>query len=82
VTKGHVVQVVGEVQDGYKINYAGQKDYVSQDYVTKGGYSDNVPQVNNQNNNQNNTVPVQTGGTYVFNATSIRVRTGHATYHS
>ncbi|MED4213983.1 SH3 domain-containing protein, partial [Priestia megaterium] len=31
---------------------------------------------------QNNNVTVQTGGTYVVNATSLRVRTGPATYHS
>ena len=82
VTKGQVVQVVGEVQDWFKINYAGQTAYVSKDYVTKGGSSDNVTQGNNQNNNQNNNVTVQTGGTYVVNATSLRVRTGPATYHS
>ncbi|AJH72319.1 cell wall hydrolase, possible N-acetylmuramoyl-L-alanine amidase [Bacillus cereus ATCC 4342] len=82
VTKGQVVQVVGEVQDWFKINYAGQTAYVSKDYVTKGGSSDNATQGNNQNNNQNNNVTVQTGGTYVVNATSLRVRTGPATYHS
>ncbi|MBG0966894.1 SH3 domain-containing protein [Bacillus sp. SRB1LM] len=82
VTKGQVVQVVGEVQDWFKINYAGQTAYVSKDYVTKGGSSDNSTQGNNQNNNQNNNVTVQTGGTYVVNATSLRVRTGPATYHS
>ncbi|WP_242240829.1 SH3 domain-containing protein [Bacillus cereus group sp. BfR-BA-01309] len=82
VTKGQVVQVVGEVQDWFKINYAGQTAYVSKDYVTKGGSSDNVTQGNNQNNNQNNNVTVQTGGTYVVNATSLRVRTGPAAYHS
>ena len=83
VTKGQVVQVVGEVQDWFKINYAGQTAYVSKDYVTKGGSSDNVTQGNNQDNKQeqNNNVTVQTGGTYVVNATSLRVRTG-ATYHS
>ena len=35
VTKGQVVQVVGEVQDWFKINYAGQTAYISKDYVTK-----------------------------------------------
>ncbi|MBL1992666.1 peptidoglycan endopeptidase, partial [Klebsiella pneumoniae] len=70
------------VQDWFKINYAGQTAYVSKDYVTKGGSSDNATQGNNQNNNQNNNVTVQTGGTYVVNATSLRVRTGPATYHS
>ncbi|PFJ17394.1 peptidase M24 [Bacillus cereus] len=84
VTKGQVVQVVGEVQDWFKINYAGQTAYVSKDYVTKGGSNENVTQGNNEDNKpeQNNNVTVQTGGTYVVNATSLRVRTGPATYHS
>ena len=78
--QGQVVQVVGEVQDWFKINYAGQTAYLSKDYVTKGGSNENVTQGNNQE--QNNNVTVQTGGTYVVNATSLRVRTGPATYHS
>ena len=78
--KGQVVQVVGEVQDWFKINYAGQTAYLSKDYVTKGGSNENATQGNNQE--QNNNVTVQTGGTYVVNATSLRVRTGPATYHS
>jgi len=80
VKKGQVVQVVGEVQDWFKINYAGQTAYLSKDYVTKGGSNENATQGNNQE--QNNNVTVQTGGTYVVNATSLRVRTGPATYHS
>ncbi|HHT7239413.1 TPA: SH3 domain-containing protein [Bacillus cereus] len=80
VKKGQVVQVVGEVQDWFKINYAGQIAYLSKDYVTKGGSNENATQGNNQE--QNNNVTVQTGGTYVVNATSLRVRTGPATYHS
>ncbi|EOO34956.1 SH3 domain-containing protein [Bacillus mycoides] len=80
VKKGQVVQVVGEVQDWFKINYAGQTAYLSKDYVTKGGSNENPTQGNNQE--QNNNVTVQTGGTYVVNATSLRVRTGPATYHS
>lgn len=82
ITKGQVVQVVGEVQDWFKINYAGQAAYISKDYVTKGASNENGSQGNNQNNNQNNNVTVQTGGTYVVNATSLRVRTGPAAYHS
>lgn len=82
ITKGQVVQVVGEVQDWFKITYAGQAAYISKDYVTKGGSNENGSQGNNQNNNQNNNVTVQTGGTYVVNATSLRVRTGPAAYHS
>ncbi|PES64217.1 peptidase M24 [Bacillus cereus] len=80
VKKGQVVQVVGEVQDWFKINYAGQTAYLSKDYVTKGGSNENTTQGNNQE--QNNNVTVQTGGTYVVNTTSLRVRTGPATYHS
>ncbi|OJE52285.1 peptidase M24 [Bacillus proteolyticus] len=80
VKKGQVVQVVGEVQDWFKINYAGQTAYLSKDYVTKGGSNENATQGSNQE--QNNNVTVQTGGTYVVNATSLRVRTGPATYHS
>ncbi|MEI4801184.1 SH3 domain-containing protein [Bacillus sp. FJAT-51639] len=75
IHKGQVVQVIGEVQDWFKINYGGQNAYVSKDYVTKGGSNTNVVQ-------NNNNVTVQTGGTYVVNATSLRVRTGPATYHS
>ncbi|PGZ07553.1 peptidase M24 [Bacillus cereus] len=80
VKQGQVVKVEGEVQDWFKIQYAGQTAYVSKDYVTKGGSNENVTQGNNQE--QNNNVTVQTGGTYVVNATSLRVRTGPAAYHS
>lgn len=81
VHKGQVVQVVGEVQDWFKINYAGQTAYLSKDYVTKGGSSNDVVQGNDQQQEINNNVTVQTGGTYVVNTTSLRVRTGPATYH-
>ncbi|MCM3735497.1 SH3 domain-containing protein [Bacillus cytotoxicus] len=74
--KGQVVQVTGEVQNWFKINYGGKTGYISKGYVTKGG-SD----VNN-NGQQNNNGTVQTGGTYVVNTSSLRVRTGPATYHS
>ncbi|SFC98062.1 Uncharacterized conserved protein YgiM, contains N-terminal SH3 domain, DUF1202 family, partial [Bacillus sp. 491mf] len=80
IHKGQVVQVIGEVKDWFKINYGGQNAYVSKDYVTKGGSDANVVQDKQQQNNNN--VTVQTGGTYVVNATSLRVRTGPATYHS
>ncbi|PEN60632.1 peptidase M24 [Bacillus toyonensis] len=84
VKKGQVVQVTGEVQDWFKINYAGQTAYLSKDYVTKGGSNENVVQGNKEDNKQeqNNNVTVQTGGTYVVNTTSLRVRTGPAAYHS
>ncbi|WP_369899474.1 SH3 domain-containing protein [Bacillus manliponensis] len=71
VRKGQVVQVTGEVQDWLKINYGGQVAYISKDYVSKGG-----------SNEGHNNITVQTDGTYVVNATSLRVRTGPATYHS
>lgn len=81
--KGQVVQVVGEVQDWFKINYAGQTAYISKDYVTKGGSNSNVGQDNQQGqNNNNNDLTIQSDGTYVVNATSLRVRTGPASYHS
>lgn len=79
--KGQVVQVTGEVQDWFKINYSGQTAYISKDYVTKGGSNTDAPQDDQQQNNNNN-VTVQPGGTYVVNATSLRVRTGPATYNS
>ncbi|SDZ40228.1 C40 family peptidase [Bacillus sp. 166amftsu] len=79
VHKGQVVQVVGEVQDWLKINYAGQTAYISKNYVTKGGSSNNTNQGNNEQENNNTTV--RTDGTYVVNATSLRVRTGPAEYH-
>ncbi len=82
VTKGLVDIVVCEVQICFKIKYEGQTAYVSKVYVTKGGSSDNVTQGNNKNNNQNNNVTVQTSGTYVVNATSLRDRKGTATSNS
>ena len=79
VRKGQVVQVTGEVQDWFKINYGGQTGYISKDYVSKGGSDANAGQSNGQ---QNNNTTVQTDGTYVVNTTSLRVRTGPAAYHS
>lgn len=35
VNKGKTVQVVGEVQDWFKINFNGGTGYVSKDFVTK-----------------------------------------------
>lgn len=78
IHKGQVVQVTGEVQDWVKINYSGQTAYISKDYISKSGSNANVDQTNEQQKN----VTVQTDGTYIVNATSLRVRTGPATYHS
>ncbi|WP_439019910.1 SH3 domain-containing protein [Bacillus thuringiensis] len=78
IHKGQVVQVTGEVQDWVKIHYSGQTAYISKDYISKSGSNANVDQTNEQQKN----VTVQTDGTYIVNATSLRVRTGPATYHS
>ncbi|WP_259417272.1 SH3 domain-containing protein [Bacillus toyonensis] len=71
--KGQVVPVTGEVQNWFKINYKGQDAYISKDYISKSG--------SNANEQQNN-VTVQADGIYIVDATSLRVRTGPATYHS
>ncbi|HFK1706598.1 MULTISPECIES: enterotoxin EntFM [unclassified Bacillus (in: firmicutes)] len=80
VNKGKTVQVVGEVQDWFKINFNGGTGYVSKDYVTKGGSAvSNETQQPTTNNN--NTTTVQTGGSYVVNTGALKVRTGPATYN-
>ncbi|MCU5583904.1 SH3 domain-containing protein [Bacillus toyonensis] len=71
--KGQVVRVTGEVQNWFKINYKGQDAYISKDYISKSG--------SNANEQQNN-VTVQADGIYIVDATSLRVGTGPATYHS
>lgn len=78
VHKGQIVQVTGEVQDWVKINYSGQTAYISKDYILKNDFNANVDQTNEQQKN----ITVQTDGTYIVDATSLRVRTGPATYHS
>ncbi len=62
VHKGKVVQVVGEVQDWFKVNYNGGTGYISKDFVTKGGTA-----VSSQTEKPaaNNSVALQTGGAYV-----------------
>ncbi|MGW5954131.1 enterotoxin EntFM [Bacillus mycoides] len=81
VNKGKTVQVVGEVQDWFKINFNGGTGYVSKDFVTKGGSAvSNETQQPTTNNNNNNTT-VQTGGSYVVNTGALKVRTGPATYN-
>lgn len=81
VNKGKTVQVVGEVQDWFKINFNGGTGYVSKDFVTKGGSA-----VSNETQkpatNNNNTTTVQTGGSYVVNTGALKVRTGPATYNA
>lgn len=78
VHKGQIVQVTAEVQDWVKINYSGQTAYISKDYISKNDFNANVDQTNEQQKN----ITVQTDGTYIVDATSLRVRTGPATYHS
>ncbi len=81
VNKGKTVQVVGEVQDWFKINFNGGTGYVSKDFVTKGGSAvSNETQQPTTNNN--NTTTVQTGGSYVVNTGALKVRTGPATYNA
>ncbi|EMA6343172.1 enterotoxin EntFM [Bacillus cytotoxicus] len=79
VHKGKVVQVVGEVQDWFKVNYNGGTGYVSKDFVTKGGTA-----VSSQTEKPatNNSVALQTGGAYVVNTGALKVRTGPATYNA
>lgn len=80
VNKGKTVQVVGEVQDWFKINFNGGTGYVSKDFVTKGG-SAVSNQTQQPTTNNNNTTTVQTGGSYVVNTGALKVRTGPATYN-
>ncbi|QWG85120.1 enterotoxin EntFM [Bacillus mycoides] len=81
VNKGKTVQVVGEVQDWFKINFNGGTGYVSKDYVTKGGSAVSNETQQPTTNNNNNTTTVQTGGSYVVNTGALKVRTGPATYN-
>ncbi|PEY34548.1 peptidase P60 [Bacillus cereus] len=79
VNKGQTVQVVGEVQDWFKISHNGGTGYISKDFVTKGGTA-----VSNQTEKPatNNNVTLQTGGSYVVNTGALKVRTGPATYNA
>ncbi|PHG32836.1 enterotoxin EntFM [Bacillus toyonensis] len=80
VNKGKTVQVVGEVQDWFKINFNGGTGYVSKDFVTKGGSA--VSNETQKPTTNNNTTTVQTGGSYVVNTGALKVRTGPATYNA
>lgn len=70
VNKGKTVQVVGEVQDWFKINFNGGTGYVSKDFVTKGGSA--VSNETKQPTTNNNTTTVQTGGSYVVNTGALK----------
>ncbi|MBY0597968.1 enterotoxin EntFM [Bacillus bingmayongensis] len=79
VNKGQTVQVVGEVQDWFKINRDGGTGYVSKDFVTKGGTTTNVNTETEKPSN--NEMTIRKDGSYVVDTGALRVRTGPATYN-
>ncbi|PEE42354.1 enterotoxin EntFM [Bacillus pseudomycoides] len=80
VDKGQTVQVVGEVQDWFKINHNGGTGYVSKDFVTKGGTTTNVSTETEKPNK--NEMTIRKDGSYVVDTGALRVRTGPATYNA
>ncbi|NIL29335.1 SH3 domain-containing protein [Bacillus thuringiensis] len=75
LNKGQVVQVVGEVQDWYKIKFNGKVAYINKDYVSLGtANTSRLPQ-------SEQTKSVQKDGAYIVDATVLRVRTGPANYY-
>ncbi|AJH60177.1 Peptidase, M23/M37 [Bacillus cereus 95/8201] len=75
MNKGQVVQVVGEVQDWYKIKFNEGFAYINKDYVSRGtNNTSSLPQ-------SLQTESVQKNGTYIVDAAVLRVRTGPANYH-
>ncbi|PEF50493.1 MULTISPECIES: SH3 domain-containing protein [Bacillus cereus group] len=75
MNKGQVVQVVGEVQDWYKIKFNEGFAYINKDYVSRGTNSTSSLPESLQ------TESVQKNGTYIVDAAVLRVRTGPANYH-
>ncbi|MFB9759006.1 SH3 domain-containing protein [Ectobacillus funiculus] len=75
VKKGQDIQVVGEVQDWYKVQFNGQSAYISKDYVSL--ERDNT----SMSIQPTPTESVQQDGTYVVDAAVLRIRTGAASYH-
>ncbi|MGD6836606.1 SH3 domain-containing protein [Bacillus thuringiensis] len=75
LNKGQVVQVVGEVQDWYKIKFNGKDAYINKDYVSGGTNNTSRPPQTGQ------TKSVQKDGTYSVDTTVLRVRTGPANYY-
>ncbi|MGN7896292.1 SH3 domain-containing protein [Bacillus sp. 22475] len=73
--KGQIVQVVGEVQDWYKIKLNGKVAYINKDYVSLG--TDNTSRLPQSEQ----TKSVQKDGAYIVDATVLRVRTGPANYY-
>lgn len=71
LSRGEVVEILGEVQDWYKISYEGQTAYVSKDYVSRTN-EDTTPQTLQS---------VDQNGSYIVDVASLRVRTGAATYY-
>lgn len=80
VSKGQTVQVVGEVQDWFKINHNGGTGYISKDFVTKGGTNTNVSTETEKPSN--NDMTIRKDGSYVVDTAALRVRTGPATYNA
>ncbi|MGG3547102.1 SH3 domain-containing protein [Bacillus paranthracis] len=75
MNKGQVVQVVGEVQDWYRVKLNEGFAYINKDYVSRGtNNTANLPQ-------SIQTESVQQNGTYIVDAAVLRVRTGPANYH-
>ncbi|OUB85373.1 peptidase M23 [Bacillus thuringiensis serovar medellin] len=75
LNKGQVVQVVGEVQDWYKIKFNGKVAYINKDYVSLG--TDNTSRLPQSEQ----TKSVQKDGAYIVDATVLRVRTGPANHY-
>lgn len=71
LSRGDVVQVVGELQNWYKISYKGQTAYVSKDYVSHGQDQTALQSLQT----------VDPNGNYIVDVPSLRIRTGAAIYH-
>ncbi|MFT0604256.1 SH3 domain-containing protein [Bacillus cereus] len=75
LNKGQVVQVIGEVQNWYKVKFNEGFAYINKDYVSRGtNDTSSLPQ-------SLQTESVQKDGTYIVDAAVLRVRTGPANYH-
>ncbi|MFZ7707538.1 SH3 domain-containing protein [Bacillus cereus] len=68
MNKGQVVQVVGEVQDWYRVKLNEGFAYINKDYVSRGtNNTANLPQ-------SIQTESVQQNGTYIVDAAVLRVQ--------
>ncbi|WP_028400692.1 SH3 domain-containing protein [Ectobacillus panaciterrae] len=70
VGQGQILQVTGETDGWYKIQYNDKDAYVSKAYVTTNGTAVKVAKAT-----------VQANGKYIVNVPSLRVRTGPSTSH-